>query len=108
MPQKFHPQVLSLAHDNFSGHLGIKKTYHRILRYFFWPGLKSDVSTFCRSFHVCQLSSKPNQVIPPAPLQPIPALGEPFKHIILDCVGPLPKTKSGHQYLLTLMCAATQ
>lgn len=26
----------------------------------------------------------------------------------MDCVGPLPKTKSGHQYILTLMCAATR
>ena len=106
--QRFRAQVLSLAHDTFAGHLGIKKTYQRILRYFFWPGLKSDVSRFCRSCHVCQVVGKPNQTIPPTPLQPIPALGEPFEHIIFDCVGPLPKTKSGHQYLLTLMCAATR
>ena len=66
------------------------------------------MSRFCHSCHVCQVIGKPNQTIPPAPLQPIPALGEPFEHIILDCVGPLPKTKSGHQYLLTLMCAATR
>ncbi|KAL3979168.1 gamma-glutamyltranspeptidase / glutathione hydrolase / leukotriene-C4 hydrolase [Sarotherodon galilaeus] len=108
VPQKFRPQVLSLAHDSFSGHLGIRKTYHRILRHFFWPGLKSDVTKYCRSCHVCQVSGKPNQVIPPAPLHPIPALGEPFEQIIIDCVGPLPKTKSGHQYILTLMCAATR
>ncbi|XP_049912636.1 uncharacterized protein LOC126397732 [Epinephelus moara] len=108
VPQSFRSHVLSLAHDNLSGHLGIKKTYHRIMRYFYWPGLKSDVTRFCRSCHVCQVSGKPNQIIPPAPLQPIPVLGEPFEHLILDCVGPLPKTKSGHQYLLTLVCAATR
>lgn len=28
--------------------------------------------------------------------------------MLLDCVGPLPKTKSGHQYILTVMCAATR
>lgn len=75
--------------------------------YFFWPGLKADVTRFCWSCHVCQLCGKPNQTIPPAPLRPIPVLGEPFEHLILDCVGPLPKTKSGQQYLLTLMCVAT-
>ena len=26
----------------------------------------------------------------------------------MDCVGPLPKTKSGNQYLLTIMCASTR
>ncbi len=38
---------------------------------------------------------------------PIPVLGEPFERVIVDCVGPLPKTKGGNQYLLTMMCAAT-
>ena len=51
---------------------------------------------------------KPNQPVPPAPLHPIPVLGEPFERVLVDCVGPLPKTKSGHQYILTVMCAATR
>ena len=51
---------------------------------------------------------KPNQTIPKAHLQPIPAFDEPFSRIIIDCVGPLPKTKSGCQYLLTIMCASTR
>ena len=51
---------------------------------------------------------KPNQTIPKAYVQPIPALDEPFSRIIIDCVGPLPKTKSGCQYLLTIMCASTR
>ena len=51
---------------------------------------------------------KPNQKIPAAPLKPIPAFDEPFSRVIVDCVGPLPKTKSGNQYLLTIMCASTR
>ena len=51
---------------------------------------------------------KPNQTLPKAPLQPIPAFEEPFSRVIIDCVGPLPKTKSGNQYLLTVMCASTR
>ena len=35
VPQSFRAQVLSLAHDTVAGHLGIKKTYQRILRCFF-------------------------------------------------------------------------
>ena len=50
---------------------------------------------------------KPNQVIPKAGLQPIPAFDEPISRIIIDCVGPLPKTKSENEYLLTIMCAST-
>ena len=69
---------------------------------------KTDVSNYCRSCHTCQVVGKPNQVIPKAGLQPIPAFYEPFSRIIIDCVGPLPKTKSGNEYLLSTMCASTR
>ena len=29
----------------------------------------------------------------------IPAFSEPFSKVMIDCVGPLPKTKAGNQYL---------
>ena len=51
---------------------------------------------------------KPNQVIPRAGVQPMSAFDEPFSRIIIACVGPLPKTKSGDEYLLTIMCASTR
>lgn len=75
---------------------------------FFWPRLKTDVAAYCHSCLTCQVVGKPNQVMPPAPLIPIPALGEPFEHVVVDCVGPLPKTKTGNQFLLTVMCMATR
>ena len=109
VPRVYRPEILNLAHDTpMSGHLGINKTHHKILNHFYWPGLKSDVSRFCKSCHTCQMVGKPNQTIPKAHLQPIPAFDEPFSRIIIDCVGPLPKTKSGNEYLLTIMCASTR
>ena len=66
------------------------------------------MAEFCKTCHACQIVGKPNQKIPPAPLKPIPAFEEPFSRVIIDCVGPLPKTKSGNQYLLTIMCASTR
>ena len=109
VPSVYRSHVLSVAHESqWSGHLGVTKTYQLILKHFFWPGLKSDVAKHCRSCHICQIAGKPNQTIPPAPLHPISAIGEPFERIIIDCVGPLPRTKNGNQYLLTIMCAATR
>lgn len=109
VPKGYRLQVLSLVHDSsLAGHLGVKKTYYRVLRNFFWPGLKTDVVKYCRSCHTCQIVGKPNQPVPPAPLHPIPVLGELFERVILDCVGPLKKTKSVHQYILMVMCAATR
>ena len=42
------------------------------------------------------------------PWFPIPVMEEPFSQIIVDCVGPLPKTRAGNQYLLNIMCASTR
>lgn len=44
--------------------MGVRKTYDRILRYFFfWPRLKRDVAQFIKTCHTCQRTSKPNQVV---------------------------------------------
>ncbi|XP_064083906.1 uncharacterized protein LOC135199681 [Macrobrachium nipponense] len=40
--------------------------------------------------------------------KPILVPHEPFEKLVIDCVGPLPKTKGGNQYLLTLMCPGTR
>ena len=109
VPIIYRSDILSLAHETpMSGHFGVNKTYHKILDHFYRPGLKADVSNYCRSCHTCQVVGKPNQVIPKAGSQPIPAFDEPFSRIVIDCVGPLPKTKSENEYLLTIMCVSTR
>ena len=87
VPRVYRSKLLYLAQETpMSGHLGINKTYHNIFNHFYWPGLKSDVSQFCKSCHTCQMVGKPNQnTIPKAHLQPT----------------------SGHGYLLTIMRAST-
>ena len=108
-PKSYRHEILSIAHESpMSGHLGINKTYHKIINHFYWPGLKSDVSKYCKTCHTCQMVGKPNQTIPKAQLQPIPAFDEPFSRILIDCVGPLPRTKLGNEYLLTIMCTSTR
>ena len=109
VPKSYRPKVLSIAHETpLSGHLGVNKTYLKILKHFYWPNMKSDVAQFCRSCHTCQMVGKPNQTIPKAHLLPIPAFDEPFSRILVDCVGPLPETRSGNECLLTVMCTSTR
>ena len=109
IPQRYRETVLSLAHDTpMAGHMGVGKTHRRVLQYFYWPGISRDIKQYCRSCQVCQSVGKPNQKPAVAPLKPIPVAGEPFSHVIIDCVGPLPKTREGNQYLLAIMCGNTR
>lgn len=90
VPMCYRSVVLELAHDHvMAGHFGVNKTFQCVGKYFYWPGLKTSVAKYCRSYHACQIAGKPNQVVRPAPLHPIPVVGEPFEWLILDCVGPL-------------------
>ncbi|XP_071551747.1 uncharacterized protein [Panulirus ornatus] len=103
VPQCIRQPLMEIAHEGFSGHLGIKKTYLKLLSDFYWPGMKKDIVSFINSCLTCQIVGKPNQSIPPYPLQPIPVPSEPFQKIIIDIVGPLPKSKKGNQYILTVL-----
>ena len=108
IPPPLRQQILEIAHEKMGGHMGVRKTYARVLEHFYWPKLMADVALFCRTCHECQIAGKSGRPIPPAPLQPIPAVGEPFDKLVIDCVGPLPKSRRGHQYLLTVVDAATR
>lgn len=109
VPQVFRQELLHLAHAApLAGHLGVRKTLDRLLHYFWWPKMHASVADYLQSCHVCQLVGKPNQKVPVAPLQPIPVVGIPFHRVIIDMVGPLPRTSSGNQYLLTILDVATR
>ena len=104
VPPTYRKEILRIAHElPVGGHLGVRKTKDRIMRHFYWPKLSADVAEFCRTCHTCQVVGKPQPSLKPAPLIPIPAFDEPFSRVLVDCVGPLPKTRSGHKYLLTIM-----
>lgn len=108
IPQAVRTPLMEVAHEGFGGHLGIKKTYLKLLNDFYWPGIKKDVTSFVNSCTTCQIVGKPNQTIPPYPLHPIKVPSEPFQKILIDIVGPLPKTKKGNQYILTILCPTSR
>ncbi|XP_068213182.1 uncharacterized protein [Palaemon carinicauda] len=107
VPKDIRPLILELSHSADS-HLGITKTYERISQDFYWPNMKNDIKEYVKTCTTCQKVSSPNVKVPVAPLKPILVPKEPFSKIIVDCVGPLPKTKRGHEYLLTALCPTTR
>ncbi|XP_068245891.1 uncharacterized protein [Palaemon carinicauda] len=81
VPSNLRAALLDLAHSAES-HLGISKTYKRLLDDYYWPGMKADVKHHIESCHPCQVTGKPNQKIPPAPLVPITVPNSPFEKLI--------------------------
>ncbi len=109
IPSAYRAQIFKFAHDHvLPSHLGIRKTYERVLRYFFCAGVKSDVSTYCRSCHVCQLTGKPNQRIPHLLLYIQYLHWENHLSVLLWTVLAHFLSKKPGIRILTIMCAATR
>ena len=88
------------------GHLGIKKTTDRVIQRYFWPGVFKDVTQYCRTYEVCQRAQTRKPVR--APLIPMPLVKIPFQRIAMDLIGPLPRSKRGNRFILTICDYATR
>ncbi|KAF8764472.1 Transposon Ty3-I Gag-Pol polyprotein like [Argiope bruennichi] len=61
IPKEFRARIMSLIHENTSGHLGVTKTKDKLGRHFFWPKCYKDVEEYVRSCDSCQRAGKPNE-----------------------------------------------
>lgn len=69
-------------------------------------GCFKDVENYVRACNTCHRVRKPHKK-GKAPLNLTPLILEPFPRLVIDIVGPLPVTKSGYRYFLTVVCPAT-
>ena len=96
VPRPLHDEVIQRHHDPlYCGHLAAKKTYERILRGFWWPGLKSDVEKYCRSCPVCQRSKRTTQ-LPYGKPSPFNVPYRRFEILTMDEVSGFPTTERGN------------
>ena len=59
VPVNYREQVLREGHDEVaSGHFGREKTYDRIAREYYWPGMYFDIKSYCAECTVCQKYSR--------------------------------------------------
>ncbi len=65
VPKCFREQVMSVAHDNVAGHLGVTKTLYRVMRHFFCLKLNLLLQSIADLVITCQMVGKPNQAVPP-------------------------------------------
>lgn len=107
LPKSYRSKVLQLGHElPIAGHLGRRKTTKRILQRFYWPTIHNDIAEYVKGCPTCQKTERRGKKR--APLQPLPIQGEPFQRIAMDIIGPLPKTRRGHEYILVICDYATR
>lgn len=106
IPRGFVSKVLYMAHSHLLGaHLGMDKTWERILARLYCPGVEQAVSEYCLACPDCQQTApKPSTQ---NPLIPLSIIEVPFERLARDIVGPLPKTSRGHKHILVMVDYAT-
>ncbi|XP_077519779.1 uncharacterized protein LOC144129485 [Amblyomma americanum] len=91
VPKRYRRDLLHLVHgSSWSGHLGLRKTKDRLLQEFYWPGCFREVENFVKTCDTCQRVGKPGDKVK-APMKLVPVITEPFRRLVIDTVGPLPK-----------------
>lgn len=97
-------ELLTEFYDSpiFGGHCGPKKLYHNLRVKYYWKGMRRDVATFVKNCNKCKLTkvtvkNREPMVITRTPLRP-------FDVLVIDTIGPLPTSKQGNRYAVTIVC----
>ena len=101
VPPEERDSIIKESH-NQSMHIGVEKTLAKIRQKYHWPRLTLDVKEYIKNCVTCNDVKAANVPV-------IPKMGEqrivthPWQIIAADYIGPLPRSKSGNQYILVVM-----
>ncbi|UYV79479.1 hypothetical protein LAZ67_17002785, partial [Cordylochernes scorpioides] len=100
VPRHLRPEILRNLHDSpTSGHLGFTKTYDRIRKKFYWPGMYRNVRNYVAHCPGCQRRKRQPQ-LPPGLLQPIPVPIAAFEKVGMDLLGRFPTSMCGNRWII--------
>lgn len=102
VPPSLRSRIIDACHSPpWAGHPGVERTTAVVGASYYWPSLRRDVKAFVKGCETCALRKTPAGLR--APLERPFMATRPFEQVSLDIVGPLPKTKKGFRYLLTMI-----
>ena len=85
-----------------AGHLGERKTRHKLSRLYYWKSLRKDVAEYVRSRPLCQKTKSHNSK-PFGLLQPIDPPDSRWSVITMAFIGPLPETNKCNKHVLNVV-----
>ena len=100
VPPSLVTEVIKSLHNSLTaGHLGAYKTLEKTRQRYYWPGFETDVKHHILRCDKCQKRSGPPQKHRHSLVDW--KISNPFHHIGLDFLGPLP-TSNGCRYILLI------
>jgi hypothetical protein len=84
--------IQALHSSEVGGHLGMRATYQRVKKLFFWPGMKKDIEAWVSQCPICQ-RSKHEHCHYLGLLDPLPVPDMAWTHVSMDFIEGLPKSQ---------------
>jgi Integrase zinc binding domain len=100
-PRVERRQYIQFLHGNI-GHLGRRRTMFAIQKRVYWPSWSADVRLVLKCCERCgkyRRGKLPRQTR----LKPVEA-GDVWETVAIDVIEPLPTSRNGHRFILTLQC----
>lgn len=98
-PKSMHDRILYNYHDApTAGHYGIDKTINRITPFYYWKGMRSDITNYVKACPECKKYKPTN--LKPIGLMKTVCSNQRFETIAVDLFGPLPRSEDGYQWIL--------
>jgi hypothetical protein len=93
IPKEWRQRILQDSHCTpEGGHFGFFKTFNKVAENFYWPKMRCDISKFLAA-KACQAA--------PARFMSSHLVEQPWQAVSSDLVGELPRSASGHKWVLT-------
>ena len=103
VPYEYRQPLIREIHD--VGHYGERLTNQNLQLNFFWPKMRADVIEYVKRCQDCR-AAKPHKIPHREPMQFLPS--DRFRCLHIDIVGKLPRSASGHEFLVTMIDRATR
>src|SRR3954453_17077951 len=96
-------RIIAEHHDTpLNGHLGEHKTFDRVSRSYFWPGMRKAIRQHIQRCQSCQANKSSNQ-LPIGLLQPLDIPGKRWETVSMDLITSLPSTRRGHDAIIVFV-----
>jgi len=101
VPHQIRKKLFEMVHAGpLSAHLGMQKTYLQMKLAYYWPGMKRDITHWCKQCSVCaQCKGPPTRR--QGKLQKV-ITGAPLDIVAVDILSGLPQTPDEMKYILVL------
>ena len=100
--------VLQKYHDDpiQGGHYGITKTLAKIKRYYYWQNMTKDITKYVKVCEKCQKAKITRHTKTPLQITDTPT--NAFDTVLIDTVGPFPRSENENEYAVTIICDLTK